>query len=228
MTKKKNLADPFPESREPIGNRFTFLREATEQKDETTFKVLLSKLLYTEESFSEEETVQLFQARERMMEKCAKHDDYKRKFFFQLFLFRGIFVNLSAFVIDLHSRKQFAETVEGFYTNGRRFLSASQYYGSKLAGRVSMQWSQPTKPKERNRIGVGYRDKGTARNSAWDGSPPWQEVATDEWFQSHNITKSFSDALEWLYHCFRTKEVYPWQSKTAIKQKSHLVKEMRN
>lgn len=26
-------------------------------------------------------------------------------------------------------------------------------------------------------IGVGYRDKGTRRDVAWDGSPSWQEVA---------------------------------------------------
>jgi hypothetical protein len=27
-------------------------------------------------------------------------------------------------------------------------------------------------------IGVGYRDKGTAKNPAYDGSPSWQEVAS--------------------------------------------------
>jgi hypothetical protein len=26
-------------------------------------------------------------------------------------------------------------------------------------------------------IGIGYRDKGSARDLAWDGSPKWQEVA---------------------------------------------------
>lgn len=29
-------------------------------------------------------------------------------------------------------------------------------------------------------IGVGYKDKGTARDPAWDGSPRWQDVASKE------------------------------------------------
>jgi hypothetical protein len=33
------------------------------------------------------------------------------------------------------------------------------------------------KPRPPNRIGVGYRDHGTARDVAFDGSPSWQEVA---------------------------------------------------
>jgi len=33
------------------------------------------------------------------------------------------------------------------------------------------------RPRPPNRIGVGYRDHGTARDVAFDGSPSWQEVA---------------------------------------------------
>jgi hypothetical protein len=33
----------------------------------------------------------------------------------------------------------------------------------------------PTPPKRF--IGIGYRDKGSARDKAWDGSPHWTEVA---------------------------------------------------
>jgi len=34
------------------------------------------------------------------------------------------------------------------------------------------------RPRPPNRIGVGYRDHGTARDVAFDGSPSWQEVAS--------------------------------------------------
>lgn len=32
-------------------------------------------------------------------------------------------------------------------------------------------------------IGVGYRDHGTMKNIATDGSPHWKEVSTDYWYQ---------------------------------------------
>jgi len=37
--------------------------------------------------------------------------------------------------------------------------------------------TQVTKSPPKRRIGVGYRDQGTRRNLAHDGSPAWQEVA---------------------------------------------------
>lgn len=43
-----------------------------------------------------------------------------------------------------------------------------------------LQWTASTRyqsPKPTRRIGVGYKDRGTCRNVAKDGSPGWKEVA---------------------------------------------------
>ena len=45
-------------------------------------------------------------------------------------------------------------------------------------------------------VGVGYRDQGSRRNVAYDGSPSWQEVATsaimrDSQENQHNGVRAF-------------------------------------
>jgi hypothetical protein len=54
------------------------------------------------------------------------------------------------------------------------------WLGSKEWNRLVV-WRKTTRyqtPKPPRRIGVGYRDQGTYRNKAKDGSPSWQEVAS--------------------------------------------------
>lgn len=62
-------------------------------------------------------------------------------------------------------------------------LSPHAYYGLRgqadSMSRVGFLVKILTKRRyaAQSRIGVGYRDKGTARKPHWDGSPGWQEVA---------------------------------------------------
>lgn len=67
-----------------------------------------------------------------------------------------------------------------FFNHG--ILSPCAYFGSrtffnvkKVLRRINLALRKSPRP--RNRIGVGYRDHGTARDVAFDGSPSWQEVA---------------------------------------------------
>jgi hypothetical protein len=64
-------------------------------------------------------------------------------------------------------------------------LPKRNYYEAKriVNGQFSLQDSKPLGVAKKTvpppvRIGKGYRDKGSARNLAKDGSPSWQEVAT--------------------------------------------------
>lgn len=57
----------------------------------------------------------------------------------------------------------------------RAFLSLPGDFGRGFLLRKNRKLARPHP--ELRRIGVGYRDKGTARDSAIDGSPRWEDIA---------------------------------------------------
>lgn len=52
-------------------------------------------------------------------------------------------------------------------------------------------------------LGVGYKDHGTMKNIATDGSPTWQEVAMDERFREPIEQMEYDPHLEAIYKRFR-------------------------
>jgi len=67
-----------------------------------------------------------------------------------------------------------------FFSGG--LLSACAFFGRRTFFNVrnvlrKINRNLRKKPRPPNRIGVGYRDHGAARDVAYDGSPAWQEVA---------------------------------------------------
>jgi hypothetical protein len=75
----------------------------------------------------------------------------------------------------------FDEVAQNSFFSGGCF-SACAYFGRRtffnvknVLRRVNLNLRKKTR--EKNRIGVGYRDHGTARDVAFDASPTWQEVA---------------------------------------------------
>jgi len=67
-----------------------------------------------------------------------------------------------------------------FFSGG--LFSACAFYGRRtffnvktVLRKINRNLRKKSRPP--NRIGVGYRDHGTARDVAYDGSPSWQEVA---------------------------------------------------
>lgn len=62
----------------------------------------------------------------------------------------------------------------------------------------------------KNFIGVGYKDKGNLRNSAIDGSPSWQEVASVNKFKPVTVLYLLRQMLEvdWLDYSVHEKPVH--------------------
>lgn len=90
-----------------------------------------------------------------------------------------------------------------FFTHG--LMTPHAYFGSRTFLNVrnvlrKVNLALKKKPRPSNRIGVGYRDHGTARDVAFDGSPSWQEVAV-----AHLPPKSTNPTEE---NSFRT---YLWK-----------------
>lgn len=230
MSESENLRQILP--RKPSQqdeNWFVTLKVQLKAKQPVIWHVLLSKLFFVrEETFTEKDQVALFTVYEKMVEKCAVDGNFKEKYGHELFFMRNIFKNLPAFVADQQSIEKMVEFLQQVLSHKRGWLSRDIYFGMKMQiYKVEMQYGEPKKVKPKNRIAVGYRDKGTAKDSAWDGSPSWQEVALDEMFQIVNLSKCITDKVEQWFQDLRVGEHYCWQNSKAYREPSLLVREMR-
>lgn len=227
MSQKVYETGLIPENHQADGNWFRYLRIQVKDKNYLkVLRVIWSKLLYTEEELTEEEEVLGFHCYEKCMEIAARDKIFHQKYFFQLWLNRVIMVDFPAFCRDKQAQFRHKEILASYYSHGRNFLHARIYFGNKGSiGSVCLKSGKPRKPKPRNRIAVGYRDKGSVRNPAEDGSPSWQEVAMSENGESE---VSFSDKLLKIW-CQIQNSVHPllvpWRGKE--RRRSYLVLQMR-
>lgn len=93
----------------------------------------------------------------------------------------------------INLKKKIVMNLDAFIYPSRNLDQISSLVKSSFRVRSYKEQGIPTKeipPKAF--IGIGYRDKGTARNPAEDGSPSWQEVAT---FVSNSMRR-----IEELFH----------------------------
>lgn len=217
------------ETPKQYGNSYVQLSvQLKNQKFSVTWRYLLSKLFCTDEPFTEEDTVALFCVYEKMVAQIAKDAEFKKNHFWFIFLLRGIFINLEAYLANPAHRQKTKEMLQSFLSHKRGYISGSLFYGLSKQYKVLMEFGTPKKAKAKNRIAVGYRDKGNARNVALDGSPPWQEIATDEWFQSNqNPVLSVSEGVERMFQFLSFGIELPWHSKRSPRRPSQYVRRMR-
>jgi len=155
-------------------------------KHKTLFRFLLAKLMYEENGLHLDEYVVLFSLYSDLAgleDKGfrAKYDDWFNrhfKFFSELSLATSFPVRLNRENVDEHLLKQMSPLLP----------SKQAYFGLKgqrnIRSGFEIQLNRhlpPVRVRPKAYIGVGYRDKGTRRDLAKDGSPSWQEVS------SHNF-----------------------------------------
>lgn len=106
------------------------------------------------------------------------------------------FVRKHGFLLSLLLKMDF--TAVDTVTNGvkelknifpRMFPHSREYFSQRnqvqSEPHLVLVFRQPKRLKSKRHVGVGYNDKGTLRDSSTDGSPSWEEVAMDEWFQTN-------------------------------------------
>lgn len=149
----------------------------------TLFRFLTAKLLYeTEEGLHLDEFLVLYSLYYDLWDVkdssfIEKYDDWFQKT--QMF-----FVSLARsqnFPVRLNKEKMDDE----FFQSFEPFLPSKQaYFGLKGQRNIRSSFEirlncslPPQRIKPKRFVGVGYRDKGTRRDLAKDGSPAWQEVS---------------------------------------------------
>jgi len=149
-------------------------------------RYLTSKLVYTEETFTSVDSVTLFCAFEEVMLKMSRDEAFRAKYGPETFVFRSIFQSLD-YLVKLHpsERRRELEECYSFYRGklfSRRYYYAVEGQSKRLYQTLVRQRFPKTFPAKAY-IGKGYGDNGTAKDKVFDGSPSWQEVASDRRFQ---------------------------------------------
>jgi len=151
----------------------------------TLQRFLVTKVvLETEKVKIPEEILVLYDNQLWLEKKCSSDPDFKKKFGSSLEVLSKILkeINfsrgLSLQTLRLVSQK-FRNQLECFLIPLRNYQSTKSRFSGLFQLREAQQPGIPKKnlPPKRQ-IGIGYRDKGTLKDLAKDGSPSWQEVAS--------------------------------------------------
>jgi hypothetical protein len=192
----RSSSGPLPESSDPkLVSLEIFLKKGFYQlkikkgiKKKDLFRFLLAKMLYErEEGLHLDEFLVLWELYLQLMEVNSKDPSFSEKY-------GDFFRNSFIFFRELGSQKEFPIRIED--SGNLQYLerisqvlepmlpTRSAYFGLKgqkdLKSGFSLVFQSEIlsrKIPEGRRIGVGYRDKGSRRDLALDGSPDWREVA---------------------------------------------------
>lgn len=161
-------------------------------------RVLVSKCAYFPEQITPRDLVAIVDNMLWLQDKCASDPDFRNKF--------GVALKVLAYL--LKNKLRFS----GPRVSSQRILYLSNAIKSNLEGFLYEKRNVPNQVRLMNSlfevrsakplgvlksqlppekyIGKGYRDKGTAKNPAVDGSPSWQEIASQPFGRLYEIRKS--------------------------------------
>lgn len=183
-------ADLHPSSSEPLFELGRILKEGYKLKMRkgikriTVFRFLTAKLLYEEEGLHLDEYIVLFELYYSLytsedpgfVRKYRKWFERTQPFFDDLTKAKSFPVRLEK---SSHTEQAYQEFLSPVIPTKRSYFglrgqkNLRQSYSLKLNSALPVQKIPP-----KSYIGVGYRDKGSRKDVARDGSPAWQEVAS--------------------------------------------------
>jgi hypothetical protein len=146
-------------------------------------RFLLSKFVNFKEELEMRDICCLFENQLWLERKCLSDSDFCKKFGRDLESLSIILQQIN-FRVETSDRaiNKFSERIHDNLTSlilpKRNYLAAKKVNNglySLIDSRPQGVLKKSIPPK--SRIGIGYRDKGSARDLAFDGSPTWQEVA---------------------------------------------------
>lgn len=217
-----SCADPLSENHIFQGNWYRGFESHWKKryKDINLFRILLSKLIFTNNKFTEEDQVLFFLSYESSLKNLVNRQ-FQKNYQTDLKICSMLVRNMAGLLsskTELHQVKRyFRKIYQGTsFCGGRIYLSEKPNF--EKYSLVSMKSKEPKKPREPNRIGRGYRDKGNARNSALDGSPSWQEVAQFYGYQDHNCDIGVTVKLEKIYRSLTKYQRNPWENSKISKE----------
>jgi len=149
----------------------------------TLFRNLLAQLCYADYGLSLEETLVLFDLMSGFPEQVSKDKQFAQKYSEWLITVHGALSALPVLsfplVLTEDKRKKLAEELKPLLPSSHAFYgwkgNPALVHSFKVIPNIDLGLKKRLPPKRF--LGVGYRDKGTAKDPAVDGSPSWKKVA---------------------------------------------------
>jgi hypothetical protein len=188
-SRHNNGADPLPESlpnkverRESSGPLQVFYSRQTRRI--TLERFLCSKIAWEPEKISFQEILMLFDNLLWCQDRSERDPSFSKTFGKDLESLTKIlknfrFSNRPKFSTIKKLSLQLQELKGDFLFPQRNLLNIAKHFQGKIVvGPGKIQGTDRRYLPPPKFVGKGYRDKGTLRNVAHDGSPSWQELAT--------------------------------------------------
>lgn len=167
----------------------TLVKIGKKTKRVSLTRYILSKVVYEPGAISEADVVCLFENQLWLERKCLQDRNFYRKFSDKVF-------TLSYFLkeADLKgfnrksSLKRFSDRIQTTlfdllvpkrnYPQWKQRFSGRFSFNPQSLNSELRDYYLKTKTPAKRVVGIGYRDKGSRRNLAKDGSPDWREIAS--------------------------------------------------
>lgn len=167
----------------------------------TLQRYLCCKIAHFPDHVKDRDLWALFQNQIFLQSKALREKDFSANFAISLELLAKILkeVNLSRGLTEgaiLKLKTRILQELPDFTLPRRNY----KHIDSLIGGSYHIIFSNPEGVLNRDLpptryIGVGYKDKGSARNEAEDASPGWQEIASSV----SNLERKISETIEKLY-----------------------------
>lgn len=179
-------------------------------------RFLLSKCVYEPDRIVLQDLVCLYENQLWLERKSLKDPNFFRKFSDNVFTISFLLkeADLKSFnnLIIRRFSKRIRARLQDFLVPERHYLQ----WKKRFSGRFSLQPNilnrmvpseLTNKVNPTRSIGIGYRDKGSRRNLAKDGSPDWREVASvsednNDWRKELKDAKDFKDIERIFFKIF--------------------------
>lgn len=150
----------------------------------TLQRSLVSLIAYYPEKVTLKHLVCLYDNMLWLQDKSMQDPDFREKFGVTLkvlaYILKGLNLSRGVSVNQIRNLSEKIQTNLSHFTLEKRNLTQplkQQWHLIEIRPTKSSGLSNKLLPPQ-NYIGVGYRDKGTAKKPHFDGSPSWQEVAS--------------------------------------------------
>jgi hypothetical protein len=146
----------------------------------TLERVLVSKIVFELETVTISDLMCLFDNVLYLQDMVKNDENFKRKFGSSLedlaLILRNSRITNNPSQASLRSLQTKLKALDHFYIPHRNLTHTLKYFHGKFTLTQGTKLGIPTgKLPLVRRIGVGYKDQGTARNLAFNGVPTWKE-----------------------------------------------------
>jgi hypothetical protein len=224
--------DPREATVEHLSTMGSLIKIGKKTKRISLQRFLLTKLVIEPTRFRLSDWVCLYENQLWLERKCLQDQNFFRKFSDDVFTTSYLMKESDLKGLLQSSKTKFSLRIKNNlssflvparnYTQWKKRFSGRFSFHPEVLDKELKDFYSSRKPKPKRSIGIGYRDKGSRRNLAKDGSPDWRDVASIsppsfDYVKEIQDAKDFKDIERVFVKCFPDQD---WSAYFAGKNSS--------